>query len=401
MRPRHGLLALLAAVPLAAAPAPASPPSAAGSPCRSARVTPRPLDFLNLDLKEYGWLFFDALSDGCASAARDGLVRKLEGTLRGGPREALGRKDVLPFQGWLEGVHVELIHATALVLGGRGLLTPRLDRLVRKAGEQYRYGRDPACDPASTGNTCWDDQSQAAVAYAWTGAYEALAGRTGSARPRLDRAEALLAESFAPGSFLCVAPGSDALPVPCGAVESLPGALDEGRVSVAVFNHGFENMGYGVGLMTSFSSAALALELAGRPVTLSPAERAVLRSVLARGRRAATTDGSAFLPDACYRVEAGRLLEGQGCADLGYRPAMFPVRAFYDRKVGVPPGEGFGYDRFDASLFDADDPFLHLGRAAVYGHLGFSWWETGVAGGRPALSARVARQPAAPGRAVP
>lgn len=387
---------------MAAAEAEEPGPSAKSSPCRSARVTPGALDHLNLDLKEYGWLFFDALSDGCAGAARDGLVRKLSGTLRGGPREALGRKDVLPFQGWLEGVHVELVHATALVLGGKGLLTPRLDRLVRRVAGQYRYGRDPACDPGSTGNTCLDDQSQAAVAYAWIGAYEALAGRTQSARPRLQRAEALLRESFAAANFLCASPGSDALPAPCSAVESLPLALDEGRVAVVVFNHGFENMGYGVGLMTSFSSAALALELAGRPVSLSPAEQALLRSVLVRGRRAATPDGSAFLPDACYRVEGGRLLAGRECADLGYRPAMFPVRAFYERKVGLPPGEGFGYDRFDASLFDADDPFLHLGRAAVYGHLGASWWRPlGEGGGRPALSARVAPSPAAPRRAQP
>lgn len=362
----------------------------AASPCRSERVTRHSVDFLNLDLKEYGWVFFDALSERCAVPAREALERKLEGTLRTGRREAMGSSDVLPFQGWLEGVHVELIHATALVLGGRGLLTPRLDGLVRKVARQYRYNRDPGCDPASTENTCLDDQSQAAAAWAWIGAYERLAGRTRNAEPFLDRAEAVLHESFAPSNFLCLRPGTDALPLTCDGFAGLPAELEAGRLSAVVFNHGFENMGYGVGLMTSFSSAFVALEVAGRAVPLSVEEKAVLRSVLVQGQRGATPDGSAFRADGCYRVEAGRLLSGHPCADLGYRPAMFPVRVFYERKIGLPETVGFRYDRFDETLFDAEDGFLHLGRKAVYGYLGFSWWNPpGQPEARPPLSARV------------
>src|SRR5450759_2429858 len=129
------------------APRPSDPvPLTPRKRCLSAHVTPRAVDFLNLDLKEYGWIFYEAQSDVCASSAYQGLVRKVEGTLKMASREEGGSPSLLPFQGWLEGVHVEMIHVSALVLGGRDRLTPGLDSLVRRVQEQYRYTVDPTCD---------------------------------------------------------------------------------------------------------------------------------------------------------------------------------------------------------------------------------------------------------------
>lgn len=358
--------------------------------CLSAHVTPRAVDFLNLDLKEYGWIFYDAQSDVCAASAYRGLVRKVEGTLQMASREDRGWPRLLPFQGWLEGVHVELIHVSALVLGGRGRLTPRLDSLVRRVQEQYRYTVDPTCDPLSTVNTCFDDQAQAAAAWAWMGAYESLAGRKQSSLSYYERAEAVLRESFAPSNFLCLQQGSAALPLPCETLTSPAEALDSRRSRVVVFNHGFEDAGYGVGLVTSFSSALLAFEVGGRTFTLTPIEKAVLRSIFEEGRRGALPDGSDFRGDGCYEVVGDRLNMGHACADLGYKPKMFPVRLFYDRYVGLANELPYRFDLFDGSLFSADDPFLHLGRKAIYGALAYTWWNPpGAAPLRPPLSATV------------
>ena len=392
-------LALLAA--LAALSAAPSPCLAA---CRSDRVTPHAVDFLNLDLKEYGWIFYDAQDGACQSSALRGLVRKVEGTLPMGPRESFGNP-TLPFRGWLEGVHVEMIHVSALLLGGQGRLTPRLDRLVRRVEETYRYTVDPTCDPLSTANTCLDDQSQAAAAHAWMGAYDALAGRRRKARLHLDRAESLLREAFSPSNFLCLPAGSSAAPVPCASVEALAASLDGGRHQVVVFNHGFEDLGYGVGLVTSFSSALVAFDVAGRFFAFTEAEKAILRSIFVAGQRGATADGERFQEDACYLVQGDRTVPGRACADLGYRPRMFPVRPFYERHVGVPNERPYRFDTFDPSLFSAEDDFLHLGRKAIYGELAFRWWNGGKPGGRPPLAATVrpdrAAGPARSGGAAP
>jgi hypothetical protein len=376
--PVFALLAVLAASPARAATA-----------CASDRVTPHAVDFLNLDLKEYGWIFYDAQNGACAASAYRGLVRKVEGSLEMGPRENFGNVGTLPFRGWLEGVHVEMIHVSGLLLGGRGRLTPRLDRLLRRVQETYRYTVDPTCDPLSTANTCLDDQSQAAAAHAWMGVYEELAGRHRPARTHLDRAEALLREAFAEANFLCLPAGSSTAPVPCSTIDALASSLADGGTQVVVFNHGFEDMGYGIGLMTSFSSALVAFDVAGRSFVFTETEKAVLRSIFIAGQRGATADGSLFLNDACHEVLGSRVVGGHPCADLGYRPRMFPVRLFYEKHVGVPNDRPYRYDLFDPSLFSAEDDFLNFGRKAIYGELAFRWWKVGEPDGRPPLSAAV------------
>src|SRR4051812_3985209 len=71
---------------------------------------------INLDLADYGKLFLDASHPdiNCARRAAERLYNKLKATSDSGTHtETLGRT-VGPFQGWLEGAHLQLAFATAL-----------------------------------------------------------------------------------------------------------------------------------------------------------------------------------------------------------------------------------------------------------------------------------------------
>lgn len=331
--------------------------------CRSAALDLTTHD-MSLELGAYGTLFREASLPECRTTVRDQLLRKLRLSLDDPPRldQVLGR-DVRTFERWLAGANVGLAVPTAMQLGGAGLLDPVLDQAIRATIEAYRFNIDPACG-TNLLNECMDDLTQAAAAYAWSAAYEQLSDRSDRAARFATLARGAMRDALAMQHHVCMTP-LDFMPHVCGAIA-------EGYSEIVTFNHGFENVAYGIGLMTSLSSAAVALDTAGIPYVASDAERLVAMSLFREGQKRALPDGTAFRSD-CYQLAGNTLVMNSPCADADYLPRMFPVRTFYERAFHNPPNEEpFRFDQLDATLFRT--PFMNDGRYAVYAELGERWW---------------------------
>ena len=326
--------------------------------CRSATLQLSPTD-MSLDLGEYGTLFREASQPECQPVVREQLNRKLRMALAA-PRRldpVLGRS-VTTFERWLAGANLGLAIPAAMQAG----IDAPLDQAIRATIDSYRFNIDPACGTNFV-NECMDDFTQAAVAYAWSAAYEKASARPARASSFATLARAAIHEALSRERHSCLSP-ADALPVPCSSTYT-----DD----IVSFNHGFENVAYGVGLMTSISSAALALEEAGAPFVPTEEENDVAWALFLEGQRRTIADGTRFQSD-CYRVAGARLMSDSPCADADYLPRMFPVRTIYERLFHSAPNElPFRFDQFDASLFQT--AFINDGRYAVYIELGQRWWE--------------------------
>ena len=175
------------------------------------------------------------------------------------------------------------------------------------------------------------------------------------------------------------------------------GNLKTGTYKVLSMNHGGESLGYGIGLMTSISSATVGLSAAGALGNLQQILHTP-RTIPSPGRfsrklRAKTDiNGTTFL-DLCWiflpEVDSNgqpvpdpqmyRVQHGLPCDDRAgnpsntnlYQPKMFPVAKFYDAFIGQsaqPPTTK--YDFGLATDFDsvfANNPFFRPGRHAFYG----------------------------------
>lgn len=353
----------------------------------------------SVEFGEYGTLFLESGLPQCREAAHDTLLRKLRLTLARPFRvDPLLDKAVSSFGTWLAGANLGLAIPTAMRLGGAGLLDAPLDSAIRSAISAYEFNLDPTCGLNVT-NGCMDDYTQAAVAYAWMAAYARKSGQTTAGERSAVLAHNLIGRSLSLDTHMCKAAGDDTLPSPCRGLPGIEEGLLSGYYDLISFNHGFEDVAYGIGLITSISSAAIALEEAGSPYIASPSETVVAWAVFREGQRAAFPDGSAFRTN-CYRVSDSSLVRTSECVDawnlrdpsdplynrwIYYLPRMFPVRTAYRRLFhGTPNADPFQFDLFDPSLFVG--PFLNDGRKAVYGILGEAWWNEGSTSEiRPAL----------------
>lgn len=328
--------------------------------CRSAA-----LDFtthdISLELGEYGTLFREASLPECQTVVRNQLLRKLRLALTEPARpDIVFGRSVRTFERWLAGANVGLAVPTAMQLGGARLLDAELDQAVRATIEAYRFNIDPACG-TNLSNECMDDYTQAAVAFAWSAAYERQSDRPDRAKQFAANARKAIHDALAFDHHVCMSP-----------TETLPHVCSDRDANVLSFNHGFEDVAYGIGLMTSISSAAVALEIAGAPYVASDDELRVAWALFIEGQNATLPDGSAFRAN-CYRVVDGVLKADSRCADIEYAPRMFPVRTFYERAFHNAPNTApYRFDETDHSLFDT--AFVNDGRYAVYVQLGEEWW---------------------------
>jgi hypothetical protein len=326
--------------------------------CRSASLSLSPPD-MSLDLGEYGTLFREASQPECRAVVRVQLERKLRLALAAPPRfdVVLGR-DAGTFERWLAGANIGLAIPAAMQAG----VEPSLDRALRATIDAYRFNVDPACG-TNLLNECMDDFTQAAVAYGWAAAYERAGDRPDRAAHFAREARGAIHLALARESHSCLTP-VDALPQRCS---------DTYTDDVVSFNHGFQNVAYGIDLLTSISSAAIALEEAGFPYEASAEEAAIAWALFREGQRSTLADGTAFRSN-CYRVAGSRLLSDAPCADADYQPRVFPVRVIYERLFhGAPNESPYRFDEFDASLFNT--AFMNDGRYAVYVELGLRWWQ--------------------------
>ena len=373
-------------------------PGTSSSECRSGTLNLGESD-PSIEFGQYGTLFFESGIPTCRQAAHDTLLRKLRLVLAQPPHvDPLLNKVVSPFGSWLAGSNLALALPAAMRLGGAGFLDAPLDAALRAAIAAYEFNLDPTCG-LNDSNGCIDDYTQAAVAYAWIAAYEQKSGRTSAAGQSAVQARNLIGRALSLDIHMCKVAGDDTLPSLCRGLPGIEEGLESGYHHLISFNHGFEDVAYGVGLITSISSAAIALEEAGSPYVAAPNEIMVARALFREGQRAALPDGSQFRTN-CYRVSDRSLVRISECADawnlrdrsdplfnewIYYLPRMFPVSTAYRRLFhGTPNADPFQFDRFDPSLFTG--PFLNDGRRAVYGILGDAWWnDAGTSEVRPAL----------------
>ena len=394
----------------------------------------------NRNLNDYGVIFEDARTDACAAAAAVALYRKVSATIaNANPTTGQSRwpvynaevnLDVSAYGGWLEGVNVGLIHATALELGAKGKLTRALHDLLMSinypANIDYHCGFDGDAPPSnprnpepgyqpsprwSAGNSCMEDYALAAHAWAWIGAYRRWNPLVMSAWWEVTQARQNMTAALSPNSSICITPDYASNPGnpmqywvgrnsrgPCtGTIAELA----SGKIPVAM--HGGDAMPYGIGIMTSMSSAAVGMDHAGAPITLNGDEAAVAEALRTRGRDKTIFDGTAgdwrFKTDCIdfdwnpsypdYMQVNHNFNCGENYGDGGYKPKMFPVSNYYARYVPNTNGTSqFDFGQWDANLFLNDFSFFGAGRRAVYKTLSQDWVN---ASGRPPLSAALNR----------
>lgn len=367
-------------------------------------------DNLNVDLSDYGVIFEEAAPwSGCTQAAADALYRKLYTTFNPTivgrapwPHTAVNIEGSFgPFQGWLSGGDVALIQATALRLANVGKLSKPLDDLVQRVSTSYRLSIDKNCgfdglvyNEATNSwiarwreqNSCMEDYTIGAMGHAWTAAYRYKRGVLDPSQPAAD-ARTAISDSLSTTSSVCAWNGSTNIN-PAPPRGPCTGTVNDLRYNnyIPVSMHAGDSMPYGVGLFTSIASAAVALKVADRPLTLNPDEQLVAQKLYQHGRNHTAPDHSTFFSD-CYRFElsggAVQAIAGSNCGDnnTGYHPEMFPVADFVGQ-YAPPSASNPGFNSFNPYLF-CDNPvgrgawgdcfFYNPGRRSVYGQMGQTW----------------------------
>ena len=401
---------------------------------------------LNKELGDYGLIFEDAKNRDCAgggptAGASQALLAKINNTFNynyGQHNDAMNRQ-VGPYQGWLEGAHVTLIFSSALLIGGHGDLKSDLDTALQRVRDSYVDNPDGSCGfykpdgwLTNGGNTCMDDHSIAASAWAWIAAYEAKRGR--SSGTYVANARRSINRSFSTYDSVCISDPSDQanFPInystrgPCNVhtaasdpvLSGLPLTTLQQKLlpldgtppgEILSINRG-QNVPYGAGLMTSISSALLGLEEAGAATSLTPQQQVIAAAFLAEAQSKSDPTGSYFKGGAdapggtanCarYVLSGGSVIrnDNQYCGDNDTRPRIFNLTSeaavsgissvyerfvnhavpstVYDRANGVPVQQNaYAFNQFQQSYFtkNANVTTLNWGREVYYHYLGWGW----------------------------
>ena len=366
---------------------------------------------VNLNLGDYGRIFQDAAQPSNSAAwisARDALIRKIDNTIAAGNHyDSSVNKTVGPYQGWLDGVNVSLIMAAGLLLSdsGKQQLTRPLDSAIRRVIGSYVFNRDAGCGYSDgrwqSQNTCMDDYAVAASGLAWIAAYKYKRGDSGVSY-YVTQATNAINSALSLDESVCAYPsGTTFLPTsargPCTATVD---NLRAGTAETVSLNHGQQNIPYGLGLMTSISSAFIGLQTAGANPSLTQDQKDIALALYNEGQAQNHTaaDGSTFVARGCYALKTD--LTGfqtiANCGDVGngYKPKMFPVKTFYQILGIVLPTAGYQFDLFDPDLFlnpntGVWDAFYNNGRFSVYRDLTQCWWTA-----RPSLGPTLSQQAA-------
>jgi hypothetical protein len=378
---------------------------------------------LSLDLSDYGVIFEEAAPwSGCTQAAADALYKKVYTTFNPllAGKEAWPHHDrsvcphdptdpnykcADPYQGWLSGGDVALANAAALRLANVGKLTKPLDDLLQRVNASYQLNVDLYCGfdglvydiDVDNGtyvqrwtkqNSCMEDYSIGAMAWAWVAAYKSLRGFGGGTEAGYSRTaitNALSTDHFS----ICAWDGrtnvDPAPPSPCaGDLNS----LRNGYIPISM--HGGDSIPYGLGLFTSLASAAVGLRVSGNQLSLGPDETFAIHALY--DHSLPYTDGTLFSNPGCYQFSlSGSALvvsTNGNCGDGNkgsqpYKATMFPVKDFISYYAPQPPLTSSYFSTFDPALFcdtSVDPPnsffgcsFWSPGRRSVYGQMAQTW----------------------------
>ncbi|MGE5048769.1 MAG: hypothetical protein ACM3PC_09390 [Deltaproteobacteria bacterium] len=368
----------------------------------------------NFNLNDYGLIFLEAAgyagsaASGCADDAAAGLANKIHNYLQMYGCDASGgattgdhcqlfldgnlRKNVGPYQAWLDGANAQLIFASALVLGGQGKLTEELDNYLIGVEKNFAYNKEFDCSQSylPTGDSCMDDHTVGASGYAWMAAYEYKRGRYGTAYSNgVYGALQHLSASLSTAESVCINAG---WPYGDGCNGSPADLGPGGNGQVYSLNHGLKNnIPYGFGLMTSFASALVGLEEAGNRYYPSADEINVALGLMVEAQQHTFCGAGADFRSDCALVGPSLFTVGSRfCGDgVGDPPDpnrlphanMFGLYNMYSIYFGIPdtrcnenwwqPAYQFMDDNF---AYSSDlSAFFGPGRQAVYQQLGGRW----------------------------
>ncbi len=247
-------------------------------------------DNINKNFGDFGAIWFDAIfgDEECKMLAYEYLCQKIKNAFLfycniNQPNGA--------FKGWLQGVYISLINSSALYFCSQGFLRPDLEYFVRKASESYSLTKN--CDFLN-GNTCMDDYSIAASAYAWISAWEQKNGRIFGQNTlycqAINNSYNQFMNSFSTKESICLRDKINCDNTICyekNFNDILQGIKNE-TLDITSFEHKqecngedqiFENPNYGAGLFTSLSGALFALKIAGADQTQ------IIKNALVQGKR--------------------------------------------------------------------------------------------------------------------
>jgi len=379
-------------------------------------------NMLGNDLGDYGLIFADSLDRNCSGGivqppqgAYRALINKINSTFTymdpacnnvpGMHSDIIMQRCVGPFQGWLEGGHVTLIFASALLIGGHGDLKTELDQALMRVRDSYTGAKSPTCGfnlpvgwKAGTSDTCMDDHAVAAAAWSWIAVYERKRGRDPSYFATRARAE--VANAFATYDSVCIyddRPGEQQLinlagRGPCNidttgddvltdfsvlSSEIAPGGPSgHAPADILALNHQGENIVYGAGLMTSISAAFVALDEGGFFPMLTSSQQVIAAAFMDEAQRKADPSGTYFkggpyappgTPGDCtsFDVMNSVLIRSDaiGCADGNHTPNVFalnttsPILAFYPKYVSYPTATGTIYDHTNGVYTPIPNPY--------------------------------------------
>lgn len=398
------------------------------------------------DLFDYALILEDAKKRDCSLYAKEALKTKIQQTnlyAIGRTHTHVGTYTGLgPYQDWLEGAQVAFASAAALAIGGNGDMTSELDAAVQEmitnfntrpasTPTYYRYGLNTNCGVGAKwkGNlgdsdTCMDDHVIGALGHAWAAAYQNKRGNTASRDANITKAQNAINDALS----LTEAHNNDSICLhdPQGTMSAtgrgpcnVTNPNDISTVLTRATNPGYvfalnrgENQVYGFGLIASLSGAAIGLEEAGSPLSLTSNQKLIIQALLDEAqRKSQPTYGDYFNGElggtgncALWDVDgSGNVVNPNNgkCADTWHRPRMYslvgPANSsiapntffsiylpgvsaktnIYDPTTGQTVYNAFQFNRFDFNDFkiDYNDTTVrpHWARAIGYGNFGYYW----------------------------
>ncbi|HVG25690.1 MAG TPA: hypothetical protein VND45_16155 [Thermoanaerobaculia bacterium] len=347
----------------------------------------------NWDLNDYGRIHHDADDPNCAQAAMYSLTDKLNQHLDANPTT---------FQQWLDGFLVAEIYASAMRIGANGWASQGLDdQLVELSGRfQHNVAEPSGVCGGDNFNTCMDDLTGTASAYAWMAAY--MSRRPNRFTQQQVNAKMALAEEYLhkalkpvsatePKNGICLRDK----PVTSGSYTPLcTGTLYElsiGTAETFTVNGQQQMLHYGFGLMTSVASAKLGLELAGSSFFFTDPEKLVAKALMEEVQRHYDVNTHHYNdPGDCVQRKVTNGVVSYPLVDCGagYLPDMYALRGFYDSRLGGVPIGNYDSNAFNPNLFRLDDQstvmpdgvtrvdkeHFSYGRFETYGIQGYAWW---------------------------
>jgi hypothetical protein len=409
---------------------------------------------LEKDFADYGLLFEDAKDRNCSLWAKQSLGWKIDDTLARATNRTHTHNaawtNVGPYQNWLEGAHVNMIMPTALQIGGHGDMTSALDAKIQSVITSFTnnpnrpYGQNTLgqCGigtfwkdlDGNTSDTCMDEHTVGATAYAWIAAYQNKRGNTTSRDNNITSAKTAINSAFSLDDSICLHDPNVAMSAtgrgPCNVTDPTQIVSVLTRFSNPGWTYSFnrgQNQAYGFGLLASVSSALIGLEEADAPdiygnailkdsngnpiapVYLTDAQNKIAVALLKEAQRSSTPSTGDYFnghlggTGNCrnFGVSGGSVYwqDGKSCADSLQRARWYSLggaadptvapNTFFSKYIGVTPSttvydpqgnvtisNAFTFNRFLWTDFVKDPATAssaHWARAVWYGNLGYYW----------------------------